>query len=430
MALFFYSLAIRLYAAGIWLAAPFHHKARLWVQGRRNWRSQFEGLSFDRVLSPKVLWIHAASLGEFEQGRPIMEAVRVQFPEWKIVLSFFSPSGFEVRKNYPYADVVCYLPMDTHRNAADFLDRIKPDAAIFVKYEFWAHYLFALKKRSIPTLLVSALFREKQTFFRWYGNFWRQMLGCFTHFFLQDEASAKLLQGIGFENWTVAGDTRVDRVLTIAEGAAENEIAQAFSGTGWRSSGKTSNPVLVVGSSWAPDEAVLAPLFQSSDFQKSKMLLAPHEPSEANVARLCSQFKDALRYSQATPETASRTRCLLIDNVGMLNTLYRYGTVAYIGGGFGKGIHNTLEPAAFGLPIIFGPKYALFEEARQFVARGGAFCVRDTEELMAVFSKLLDPIFYQTASDAVRAYLEESKGATNRVLGFLSPLFEPEISPL
>jgi len=430
MALFFYSLAIRFYAAGIWLAAPFHHKARLWVKGRRNWRSQFEGPTFDRFLSSKVLWIHAASLGEFEQGRPIMEAVRVQFPEWKIVLSFFSPSGFEVRKNYPYADVVCYLPMDTHRNAADFLDRIKPDAAIFVKYEFWAHYLFALKKRSIPTLLVSALFREKQTFFRWYGNFWRQMLGCFTHFFVQDEASAKLLRGIGLENWTVAGDTRVDRVLKIAEGAAENEIAQAFSDTDWRSSRKTSPPVLVVGSSWAPDEAVLAPLFQSPDFQKSKMLLAPHEPSEANVARLCSQFKDALRYSQATPETASRTRCLLIDNVGMLNTLYRYGTVAYIGGGFGKGIHNTLEPAAFGLPIIFGPKYALFEEARQFVARGGAFCVRDPEELMTVFSKLLDPIFYQTASDAVRAYLEESKGATNRVLGFLSPLFEQEISPL
>lgn len=403
-----YEFAIRFFTPGIRSAAFFNPKAKAWINGRRNWRERYRA-DFQPV--GKVLWVHAASLGEFEQGRPVIEAFRERFPGWQVVLSFFSPSGYEVRKNYPQADFVCYLPADTRRNAADFLDIIRPDAAIFVKYEFWANHLSELKRRKIPTLLVSALFREKQPFFRWYGFFWRRMLGCFTRFFVQNRHSAELLQRIGFQNVTIAGDTRVDRVLTIVESAPENEIAAAFAGSGH------SHGVFIAGSTWLPDEAII--LDALSRQRAWKIIIAPHDPSEENVSRICKAAgEDALRYSRATPAAARDARVLIVDNIGMLNTLYRYGTVAYIGGGFGKGIHNTLEPAAFGLPVLFGPKYRKFEEARQFVARGGAFPVRDAQELAAVLEKLQDSGFYRGAASAVREYLEENKGATERILSF------------
>lgn len=440
MARLLYTLAIHLLTAGIRLASIFHPKAKQWVAGRRKWREQLAKATNGKPLTPPpslltphpspltphCLWLHAASLGEFEQGRPILEAVREQYPDWRIVLTFFSPSGYEVRKNYPHADLVCYLPADTPRNAADFMDLIQPDVAIFVKYEFWANYLFELKKCGTPTLLVSALFREKQPFFRWYGGFWRQMLGCFTHFFLQNKPSAKLLQSIGFHNLTVAGDTRVDRVLSIAAGAAENAVVEKFSPPQPPPTGSLGGAVLVVGSSWEADETViLAALQLSENLNDTRIIIAPHEPSEKNVERICQQFTGALRYSQAAlPSTLYPlpSTILIIDNIGLLNTLYRYGTVAYIGGGFGKGIHNTLEPAAWGLPVIFGPKYEKFEEARQFVARGGAFAVHDAGELAEVLHRLQDPAFYQKASLAVRGYLDESKGATEQVVAFLKKL--------
>ncbi|MBC7774605.1 MAG: 3-deoxy-D-manno-octulosonic acid transferase, partial [Phycisphaerae bacterium] len=265
--LLMYEFAIRLFTLGIQMAAIFNTKARLWVQGRKDWRQKSKVKSQKSTVNgqrstvngqkskvngqkSKVLWLHAASLGEFEQGRPVIEAFRERFPDWKIVLTFFSPSGYEVRKNYPHADLVCYLPADTRRNARDFLDLIQPDIAIFVKYEFWANYLFELKKRGIPTLLVSALFRPSQPFFKGYGGFWRKMLGCFTHIFVQNGTSGKLLQSVGIQNFTIAGDTRVDRVLKIAESAPENEIVKAFVGA-------ASSQVLVVGSSWEPDQAVI-----------------------------------------------------------------------------------------------------------------------------------------------------------------------------
>ncbi|MDO8368886.1 MAG: glycosyltransferase N-terminal domain-containing protein [Saprospiraceae bacterium] len=436
--LLMYEFVIRLFMLGIHIAAKFNAKAQLWVQGRRNWRAQLKSTlngpqstvnsqqSTVNSQQSSVLWLHAASLGEFEQGRPVMEAFRAQFPDWKIVLTFFSPSGYEVRKDYPHADLVCYLPADTRQNARDFLELIQPDVVIFVKYEFWANYLFELKKRGVPTLLVSALFSPSQPFFKWYGSFWRKMLGCFTQIFVQNEASGKLLQSIGIQNVTVAGDTRVDRVLKIAESAAENEIVQAFTED-------VSEPVLVVGSSWEPDEAVIfgaliEAVTQSHRLNIPKLIIAPHEPSEANVERICRQAGNAVRYSRwfkVIPSGSSEVSpsCLVIDNIGLLNTLYRYGTVAYIGGGFGKDIHNTLEPAAFGLPIIFGPKYEKFEEARQFVARGGAFPVRNAEELAAILGKLQDPVFYRNASDAVRAYLEENRGARGKVMTFLEKEF-------
>jgi len=427
--LLMYEFAIRLLTLGIQIAAIFNLKARHWVQGRANWREHLK--SKVNGQKSKVLWLHAASLGEFEQGRPIIEAFRAQFPNWKVVLTFFSPSGYEIRKDYPHADLVCYLPADTKQNARDFLDIIQPDAAIFVKYEFWANYLFELKKRSIPTVLVSALFRPSQPFFKWYGGFWRRMLACFSHIFVQNEGTGKLLQSIEIQNFTVAGDTRVDRVLKIAEGAPENEIVKAFVGA-------DSSQVLVVGSSWEADEAVIFRGLQLSDpdsfgtklsENSIKLIIAPHEPSKANVDRICEQAGNAVRYSgwlEVTPPRASEmspptSTCLVIDNIGLLNTLYRYGAIAYIGGGFGKSIHNTLEPAAFGLPIIFGPKYEKFEEARQFVARGGAFPIRNGEELAEILTKLQDPVFYKKASQAVRSYLEENRGATEKVMRYLSP---------
>lgn len=420
-----YDLVIHLFTLGLRLAALFHPKAKKWVDGRRDWRQRYRA-GFQK--KGPVLWVHAASLGEFEQGRPVIEGFREKFPGWQIVLTFFSPSGYEIRKNYPEADFICYLPADTRSNARDFLDLIQPDAVLFIKYEFWANYLRALKKRQTPALLVSALFRDKQPFFKWYGGFWRGMLGCFTHFFVQNEHAAALLRGIGLTNVTVAGDTRVDRVMRIAESATENPVAGRFAGQ--------SAATLVAGSTWHADERVLLPVLEKADFQHYKVIIAPHEPSASHLDQLESQiaagaFSDrsqplSLRYSQAENSPADRARFLLIDNVGMLNTLYRYGTVAYIGGGFGRGIHNTLEPAAWGLPVIFGPNYQKFEEARQLVARGGAFAVRDAGELSAVLSRFGDPVFYNRAVAEVQRYLAESKGATNRVLEYLQPLLAPD----
>lgn len=393
------------------LAALFHPKARRWVEGRRHWRARY-ARAFEK--KSRVLWVHAASLGEFEQGRPVIEAFRERFPGWQIVLTFFSPSGYEIRKNYPLADFVCYLPADTRRNARDFLDLIQPDAAVFVKYEFWAGYLSELKRRRTPTLLVSALFRPGQPFFRWYGAFWRRMLGCFSHIFVQNEASARLLDGIGVPHYTVAGDTRVDRVLKLAENAPENDIVSTFAG---------NRPVFIAGSAWEADEAVFLPVLQQAAFQHYKIIIAPHEPSEKHLTQLIARLeRPHIRYS-ACAAAVPEADILLIDNVGMLNTLYRYGSVAFIGGGFGKGIHNTLEPAAFGLPVLFGPRYEKFEEARQMVARGGAFAVRDAAELQNVLEKLQDSTFYEKASAATSAYLAESQGATERVLVYLAGSF-------
>ena len=408
-----YTLGIQAFTLVLRLAARFNPKARKWISGRRNWREHYA-----KAFQKKgfVLWVHAASLGEFEQGRPIIEACRQRFPDWQIVLTFFSPSGYEIRRQYAEADFVAYLPADTPRNAADFLQIIQPDAAVFVKYEFWFNYLAALRRRGTPTLLVSALFRETQPFFQPWGGFWRRGLQAFTHFFVQNEASAQLLRNIGFHNITVAGDTRVDRVLQMAAAAPENKVVQDFA------DGKPKAPVLIAGSAWEADEKVLAPvLFPPTQPSGWKVMVAPHEPSEKNVQRLL-RFPQALRYSQANTGTETNARLLVIDNVGMLNTLYRYGTVAYIGGGFGAGIHNTLEPAAFGLPIIFGPKYAKFTEARAFVARGGAFVVHNSAEFAEVLQRLENPQFYRQAAQAAQDFLAENRGATIQVMTYLETL--------
>lgn len=409
-----YNIAIRLYVFGIHLAAPFVPKAAKWVEGRRRWKDDLA-----RRLAPlgsaRLLWMHVSSLGEFEQGRPVLEKFHEAFPDWRIVLSFFSPSGFELRKDYPLADIVTYLPSDTPANAAAFLDILRPNAAIFVKYDFWANYLLELRKRQVPTLLVSALFRPSQPFFQPYGRLWRDMLHCFDHIFVQNEDSARLLRGIlADERVTVAGDTRVDRVLRIASQAPENALVQVFAG---------SSPAIIVGSSWEADEALLAGLLRDTAFQGVKCIIAPHEPSKKRVQAILRHFEDAVPYSVFQPEMSQSTRVLVIDNVGMLNTLYRYGRWAYIGGGFGKGIHNTLEPAAFGLPIIFGPKFEKFEEARQFIAEGAAFSVQGADSLQAAFQKLQDAGQYERATVALRRYLEHNQGASEAALTWLKRRF-------
>lgn len=393
-----YDGVMYLFAGVLRVAALFHPKAHKWVAGRRDWRTRYAA-AFEK--KGPVLWVHVSSLGEFEQGRPVIEGVRGKFPDWHIVLTFFSPSGYEIRKNYPHADFIAYLPVDTRHNARDFLDLIRPDAAIFVKYDFWANVLFELQRRRIPTILVSALFRKEQPFFQGYGRLWRQMLACFTHIFVQNQPSADLLRSIGFEGVTVAGDTRVDRVLASPSPSRT-------------SGGKVG---LIAGSTWPADEDVLLPVLHHPDFAHLRWIIAPHEPSEKHLAQLLPRIlRPCVRHSQWDEMPVE---VVVVDSIGLLSALYRYGRVAYIGGGFGKGIHNTLEPAAFGLPILFGPKYEKFEEARQFVARGGAFPVRSTAELMAVLKKLEDPEEYQKASAAVTGYLEESRGATGKVLEFL-----------
>lgn len=427
-----YSLLTHLALALLEAAAPFQPKLRQWVDGRRHWRTRYP----ERFQKTKqVLWLHAASLGEFEQGRPVMEAWRAAHPDWQIVLTFFSPSGYSLRHNYAQADAVLYLPADTRKNARDFVDWLKPDVAVFVKYEFWHHYLHTLAQRGTPTLLISALFRPDQPFFRAYGRFWRQMLHCFTHFFVQNEASAQLLLRLGHQNVTVAGDTRIDRVLQLAQHAPENPIVATFVSKDSQQVGEqqeshtpssTHNAppaTLILGSAWPADEDIVLAVLAQPEFAHYKAVIAPHEPSNAYVAAIRTKMQGQPHGCYSTYRTAAAgvegLRFLIIDNVGMLNTLYRYGEVAYIGGGFGRGIHNTLEPAAYGLPIIFGPKYQKFEEANQLVARGGAFSVGNKEALARVLRHLADPVHYNQASAAVKAYLAENKGATQTIVQYL-----------
>ena len=408
-----YNLGVRLYSIGIALAAyAGNAKAQAWINGRKKWQTRYPA-KFDPSLG-KVLWMHVSSLGEFEQGRPVLEAFRLQHPDWRIALTFFSPSGYEVRKHYPGADFIAYLPADTPANARYFLQWLNPQLAIFVKYDLWANYLFGLKQRGTPTLLISALFREKQVFFKWYGGFWRNILRCFTHVFLQH---GSVPPPIDPSCITLAGDTRIDRVLQLAQDAPLNPVVQAFS---------SQYPTLVCGSTWPADEAMLFEVLKKPEWAHLKVIVAPHEVSEAHVLDILDRIGEpdqTLRYAQADDISVSGARWLIIDNIGLLNTLYRYGWAAYIGGGFGKGIHNTLEPAAWGLPVLFGPKYHKFEEAKQMVALGGAFSVSDAQAFEQVLKQLNDPISHRQASEAVLGYLNSQKCATDIILQYICSLY-------
>lgn len=408
-----YNLSILLYQFLIYLAAPFHSKAKLWLNGRQQLFKKIE----EKISNEeKMIWLHCASLGEFEQGRPLIEQLKKEKPKHKILLTFYSPSGYEIRKNYPLADYVFYMPLDTAAHAKAFLDIVQPDVVYFIKYEFWYHFLNELKKRGIPTLLVAAVFRKNQVFFKWYGGFFRKMLDSFSHIFIQDDASLDLLKSIKIEHVSVAGDTRIDRVMSIAKEAKDFPLIAKFS---------ESAPILVAGSTWPRDEAILADFINKNSENNWKYIFAPHEIKDSKIAHLESLLQVAtLRYSEANAANILNAQVLIIDNIGMLSALYQYGKVAYIGGGFGAGIHNTLEPIAFGLPVFFGPKYQKFIEAQWLVQHRGAFVVQHPDDFQNIFQQLSQEVFYTEASATARRYILQNQGATRKVLSFKEMSFE------
>jgi 3-deoxy-D-manno-octulosonic-acid transferase len=401
----FYSIAIYLYALVIRVAAMFNAKAKKWIDGRKNIFSELKQKI--HTSTHPVIWFHCASLGEFEQGRPVIEQLKRDHADIRIILTFFSPSGYEIRKNYAEADYVFYLPADTPSNAKKFIRIVKPAAVFFVKYEFWFNYLNELKNNAIPTYLISGIFRKEHYFFKGYASWFRKQLEAFNHFYLQDEQSKQLLNKIGYKNATVAGDTRFDRVLEISRNIKKIPLIELF---------KQQSPVFIAGSTWDPDEELLAGFdFAAAGF---KLIIAPHEISEPRIQAIASRFsKNAVRYSEATADNVRSTDVLIIDNIGMLSSIYQYGTVALIGGGFGKGIHNILEAAAFGLPVIFGPNYKKFEEAKELVHLRGAFAVNDTKEFQNILQLLTKSPAGLLAEATAKRYIQHHVGATKTILG-------------
>jgi 3-deoxy-D-manno-octulosonic-acid transferase len=409
----FYNIFRVVYKTAIGLAANWNPKARKWVDGRKNWQQE---LSVNWKVEPgtSVVWMHCASLGEFEQGRPIIEEIKAQSrklsePNSKILLTFFSPSGYEVRKNYMGADHVMYLPFDSAENAAAFLDIVQPKLAIFVKYEFWHYYLAELNNRKIETILVSGIFRPSQAFFQWWGAFNRNMLQQFSHLFVQNAASKELLDGINLgSKTTVAGDTRFDRVISAAEQWKPIEIIDAFCGTDF---------IMVAGSTWAEDENILA-AFIKDHWTNQKLIIAPHEIKPENINRLKSLFPDSIAFSELTthPSPLTPHRVLIIDNIGYLSRLYKYAAVCYVGGGFNKsGHHNILEAAVYGKPVITGPNFEKFKESVDLKKLGGSFAVNNASEL----KKVMLQMNISTAGTIAENYVKENAGATSAILNWL-----------
>ena len=397
-----YSLAIYIYMLCAGVVSLFNRKARLLIRGHRDtWR-----ILRSQIGDRRYVWFHAASLGEFEQGRPLMERLRREHPEKRILLTFFSPSGYEVRKNYEGADVVCYLPFDTPLNARKFVRLAKPEMAFFIKYEFWRNYIDVLYHQEIPVYSVSSIFRENQIFFRPYGYKYARVLRRITHLFVQNEASRELLKRLGVTQVSVVGDTRFDRVIDIRRQARELPVAEAATRQGH---------VIVAGSTWPPDEDILIPYFNSHP--DCRLILAPHVVSEDHLREIEQKLqRPTLRYSQATPESAAKADCLLIDGYGLLSSIYRYATVAYVGGGFGVGIHNVPEAAVYGVPVFFGPNNRKFREARELIEAGGCFEIHSADD----FNRQADRLFADAqaltqAGQAAGRYISNNAGATDAV---------------
>ncbi len=411
-----YNAATALYHFGIRCVAPWNPKAKTWVEGRKD---LWQRLEAKRDALRGCLWMHCASVGEFEQGRPVLEAIREQRPELPVLITFFSPSGYAARKDFPLATHVEYLPADNEANARRLVELIAPRAAIFIKYEFWYHHLHALKARSVPTFLVSAIFRDGQPFFKWYGGAWRKMLRCYGHIFTQDERSRDLLAGIGVANVSVSGDTRFDRVMAIVEANEELPAANAFRTA-------SSSPVLVCGSTWPEDERLILDAMEGSR-SKLRIMIAPHELDPQHLRSIEERFpKPLITWSEASAASNSTSSfhiaSLVVDRMGLLARLYKYGDIAYVGGGFGDGIHSLLEAAAWGRPVIFGPKHHKFAEAKGLIDAGSGFEVRNTDELRNVLEKLLnDRSALIRSSEAAARYVRERTGATGRITGTMLP---------
>ncbi len=356
----------------------------------------------------KYIWFHAASLGEFEQGRPLIELIRKRYPQYKILQTFFSPSGYEVRKDYKGADVVCYLPLDTPRNVHRFIDAAHPCMAFFVKYEFWKNYLGELHRRQIPAYSVSSIFRPNQIFFRWYGICYRDVLKCFTHLFVQNEESVRLLGKIGVTATTIVGDTRFDRVLDICSRTKELPLVKMFKGE--------NNYTLVAGSSWAPDEDIFIPYFNTHP--EMKLIIAPHVIEESHLQEIETKLqRPSVRYTQATEKSICQADCLIIDCFGILSSIYRYGEVAYIGGGFGVSIHNTLEAAVYAIPVIFGPNNHKFLEAQGLKSCHGGFEIQSEIDFCRLMDKFFsDKYSLKVAGEAAGNYVKDNAGALEKIM--------------
>ncbi|MES3017077.1 MAG: glycosyltransferase N-terminal domain-containing protein [Bacteroidota bacterium] len=401
--LFLYDLGIRAYYFFVLIAALKNKKARAWIEGRKNILRRIDR---QIINTNQRAWFHFASLGEFEQGRPVLEGFKSQHPDVSIVITFFSPSGYEIRKDYPLADHVFYLPLDTRRNAREFVRLINPSIAIFTKYEYWYHYFRALQEKNIPLFIVSGIFREDQTFFKWYGSLHRKMLKMVSYFFVQNDLSKKLLNNLGLENVAVAGDTRFDRVIKNKSQASDISAVKDF----------CDGKVFIAGSSWPEDEVLIAEL--AKQFSDWKFIIVPHEIHPEHMNAIERLFPNSVKFSNIKNSTTNK-QVIIIDNIGMLSNLYQYADIAYIGGGFGAGIHNTLEAAAFGIPVIFGPNYKKFQEAIDLIEIGAAFSIKTREELLKRLHDIEDKNLRDEMGEKAQTYVAGKAGATKIILDYL-----------
>ncbi len=401
-----YNIFIFLYSTAIRIASIFNNKARQWVDGRKNILTQIKQ---DHISDNQIIWVHCASLGEFEQGRPIIEKFRATYPDHSIVLTFFSPSGYEIRKDYEFADYIYYLPLDTAKNARRFINYVRPKLVIFIKYEFWFNYIDELYRQKIPLIFASVIFRKSQHFFKPWGKWFARQLNKVTYLFVQNEESIELLDSIGIHHSEVSGDTRFDRVIQLSNESISFPIVEQFKGDSF---------LLMAGSTWQPDEKIIRYLLDNSkaDF---KVVIAPHLIDKEHIADIQERFRnyDPVLYSEVADINLKKSRVLIIDSIGMLAQLYRYADIAYVGGGFGVGIHNLLEASTYGIPVLFGPNYKRFREAIELKDNGGGFPVENSEEGLVVFEKLIqDKNAYIKSADIARQYVHKNAGATQLVI--------------
>ncbi len=401
---FIYSTSIFLYSLLVKLASFFNKKAKLRHKGTRNTFKTIQNFK-----AKKTIWMHCASLGEFEQGRPIIELIKKTKPEYKIALSFYSPSGYEIRKNYENADIVFYLPDDNKKNARKLIKILNPEITFFIKYEFWYWYLNELRNKSIPSYLISGIFRNEQVFFKFYGSFYRKILHNFSHLFVQNKTSKELLKSINIKNVSVVGDTRFDRVIEISENSKKFPLIDKF----------TKNKlVFIAGSTWKPDEEIIFDFINKNENKNIKFIIAPHEIKNENINRINNlSDKKTLRLSLADSNNIEEVKILIIDNIGMLSSLYSYGNIAYIGGGFGAGIHNTLEAAVFGIPVIFGKKYHKFDEAKALLNRKAAFSISNKKDFNSILKNLIsNENFRNETGDNAKTYIKENANISKKIL--------------
>ena len=412
-----YRLFVLLYMLAIRLAALYSAKARRWVRGRRGWVADMQAQADvlqQKHPSASTIWFHCASLGEFEQGRPVIERFRRDHPGWIVLVSFFSPSGFEIRKNYDQADAVVYLPMDTPGNVARFLDIWSPEMAVFVKYEYWYGYIRALARQGVHTLVISAIFRPGQLFFRPYGGWFRKQLALISHFFVQDKHSADLLKKSGIKQVTISGDTRFDRVHALSKAGASIPVVESFA---------EGHLMLVAGSTWPKDEKLLLELLRKSR-HPLRMIIAPHEVDDENIKRLQKQAgRNAVLLSETESKPPSDAKIMIIDRMGLLSRLYRFGQLAYVGGGFGQGIHNILEAATYGVPVLMGPRHEKFAEALELLKLGGVFVIHNAGDLKKTTDDILsEPGKWRALGAINKKYVEDKKGATDVIVSHLNAI--------